>query len=161
MVSSLWDSSPHCFCVFSVSSLRGRRLKGKGKGVLGSRETREAREEGAPLAFLSHLKLTFPSLSNAYHAGYSVFCEINKLTYYEMSTFKKINLHCMGINNGFFDYKIRIIPNQNEFGLQCEKNKKTKTKTFAPFICPFFFPNPLLNAFLAGILCQPFFYHTR
>ena len=24
-----------------------------------------------------------------------------------------------------------------------------------------FFPNPLLNAFLAGILCQPFFYHTR
>ena len=28
------------------ASLRGRRLKGKGKGVLGARETREAREEG-------------------------------------------------------------------------------------------------------------------
>ena len=28
------------------SSLRGRRLKGKGKGVLGARETRGAREEG-------------------------------------------------------------------------------------------------------------------
>ena len=27
-------------------SLRGRRLKGKGKGVLGARETRGAREEG-------------------------------------------------------------------------------------------------------------------
>ena len=27
-------------------SLRDRRLKGKGKGVLGARETREAREEG-------------------------------------------------------------------------------------------------------------------
>ena len=66
-------------------SLRGRRLKGKGKGVLGGRETRGAREEGgrethssllphAPLAFLSRLKLPFPklpfpSLSNACHAG--------------------------------------------------------------------------------------------
>ena len=29
-----------------VSSLRGRRLKGKGKGVLGARGTRGAREEG-------------------------------------------------------------------------------------------------------------------
>ena len=38
-------------------SLRGRRLKGKGKGVLGARETR-----GAPLAFLSRLKLPFPKL---------------------------------------------------------------------------------------------------
>ena len=28
------------------ASLRGRRLKGKGKGVLGARETRGAREEG-------------------------------------------------------------------------------------------------------------------
>ena len=54
------------------SSLRGRRLKGKGKGVLGARETRGAREEGGMLAFLSHLKLPFPfpSLSNACHAGY-------------------------------------------------------------------------------------------
>ena len=30
----------------SYFSLRGRRLKGKGKGVLGARETRGAREEG-------------------------------------------------------------------------------------------------------------------
>ena len=29
-----------------VANLRGRRLKGKGKGVLGARETRGAREEG-------------------------------------------------------------------------------------------------------------------
>ena len=29
-----------------MASLRGRRLKGKGKGVLGARETREAREDG-------------------------------------------------------------------------------------------------------------------
>ena len=50
------------------SSLRGRRLKGKEKGVLDARETRGAREEGGTLAFLSHLKLPFPSLSNACHA---------------------------------------------------------------------------------------------
>ena len=31
---------------FRLPSLRGRRLKGKGKGVLGARETRGAREEG-------------------------------------------------------------------------------------------------------------------
>ena len=48
-----------------ASSLRGRRLKGKGKGVfgkgvLGARETRGAREGELP----------FPSLSNACHAGY-------------------------------------------------------------------------------------------
>ena len=30
----------------SYFSLRGRRLKGKGKGVLGARETRGVREEG-------------------------------------------------------------------------------------------------------------------
>ena len=39
----------HLACVamiHSVSSLRGRRLKGKGKGVLGAREVRGAREEG-------------------------------------------------------------------------------------------------------------------
>ena len=29
-----------------IGSLRGRRLKGKGKGVLGARETQGAREEG-------------------------------------------------------------------------------------------------------------------
>jgi len=29
-----------------IASLRGRRLKGKGKGLLGARETRGAREEG-------------------------------------------------------------------------------------------------------------------
>ena len=49
--------------VSAWSWLRGRRLKGKRKGVLGAR--------GAPLAFLSHLKLPFPSLSNACHAGYT------------------------------------------------------------------------------------------
>ena len=31
---------------WAYGSLRGRRLKGKGKGVLGARETREAHEEG-------------------------------------------------------------------------------------------------------------------
>ena len=31
---------------YSRPSLRGRRWKGKGKGVLGARETRGAREEG-------------------------------------------------------------------------------------------------------------------
>ena len=64
-------------------SLSGRRLKGKGKGVLGARETRGGARGGregngvsflpslfAPaLAFLSHLKLPFPSFSNACHAG--------------------------------------------------------------------------------------------
>ena len=40
-------------------SLRGRRSKGKGKGVLDTRETRGAREEAR--AFLSRLKLPFPS----------------------------------------------------------------------------------------------------
>ena len=30
----------------TVTSLRGRRVKGKGKGVLGARKTRGAREEG-------------------------------------------------------------------------------------------------------------------
>ena len=30
----------------TFDSLRGRRLKGKGKGVLGARETRGVREEG-------------------------------------------------------------------------------------------------------------------
>ena len=87
-----WRSS-ECFSVcrslsdFTYSpSLRGRRLKGKGKGVFGARGTRKpgrARRERrklafpsfppssrAPvLAFLSRQKLPFPSLSNAYHAG--------------------------------------------------------------------------------------------
>ena len=45
-----------------------RRLKGKGKGVLDVRETRGACEEA--LAFLSRLKLPFPSPPNACHAGY-------------------------------------------------------------------------------------------
>ena len=49
-------------------SLRGRRLKGKGKGVLDVRETRGACEEA--LAFLSRLKLPFPSPPNACPAGY-------------------------------------------------------------------------------------------
>ena len=32
--------------LWRYNSLRGRRLKGKGKGVLGARETRGGREEG-------------------------------------------------------------------------------------------------------------------
>ena len=66
----------------ALTNLRGRRLKRKGKEVLGARETRgpgRTRREGKkrrfllsllarPLAFLSRLKLPFPSLSNAYHA---------------------------------------------------------------------------------------------
>ena len=65
MIVSPGLSKSH-FIVINMNhnSLRGRRLKGKGKGVWGAREMR-----GAPLAFLSHLKLPFPSLSNAYHAG--------------------------------------------------------------------------------------------
>ena len=59
-------------------SLRGRRLKGKGKGVLDARETRGAREEGGRETSLPPLLerpsrfafLPFPSLSNACHAGY-------------------------------------------------------------------------------------------
>ena len=70
-----------------LPSLRGRRLKGKGKGVLGVRGTRRTfEEEGNPnltlpltlslppclLArpFFSRPKLPFPSFSNACHAGY-------------------------------------------------------------------------------------------
>ena len=34
--------------------LRGRRLKGKGKGVLGARETRGAREEGGKVLCLHY-----------------------------------------------------------------------------------------------------------
>ena len=49
--------------ILHLHSLRGRRLKGKGKGVLGAREMREARP--------SRPKSPFPSLSNACHAGYS------------------------------------------------------------------------------------------
>ena len=40
-------------------SLRGRRLKGKGKRVLGARETGVAREEGAPRVSLAP-KTPFP-----------------------------------------------------------------------------------------------------
>ena len=46
------------------ASLRGRRSKGKGKAIRAQDPPR------APLAFLSRLKLPFPSLSNACHAGY-------------------------------------------------------------------------------------------
>ena len=73
-----------------LPSLRGRRLKGKGKGVLGVRETRRTLEEGGnpnltlPLTLslppslppssrapiFSRPKLPFLSFSNACHAGY-------------------------------------------------------------------------------------------
>ena len=42
-------------------SLRGRRLKGKGKGVLGARETREAREGGVRRGTLARKPLFLPS----------------------------------------------------------------------------------------------------
>ena len=59
-----------CSCLEN-SSLRGRRSKGKGKGIRARDHTRGRR---APLVFLSRLKLPFPklpfpSLSNACHAG--------------------------------------------------------------------------------------------
>ena len=68
------------------TSLRGRRLKGKGKGIRARDHARGRREGGelprAPLAFLSRLKLPFPklpfsSLSNACHAGYPFTCIVN------------------------------------------------------------------------------------
>ena len=65
--STLLYLSFHSRIVSCSCSLRGRRLKGKGKGVLGARETRGVRKEGA---FLSRLKPPFPSLSKACHAGY-------------------------------------------------------------------------------------------
>ena len=55
----VWPGSWCKGCPYSLS-LRGRRLKGKGKGVLGARESR----------FPSRPKPPFPSLSNACHAGY-------------------------------------------------------------------------------------------
>ena len=48
-------------------SLRGRRLKGKGKGVLGARETREAREEASSRAPRAPNPLSLPF--HACHAG--------------------------------------------------------------------------------------------
>ena len=61
----------------SLLSLRGRRLKGNGKGVLGARETQGAAlprslPPCAPLASPSRPKPPFLSFSNAYHAGYSL-----------------------------------------------------------------------------------------
>ena len=76
----------------ALCSLHGRRLKRKGKGVLRARETREVR----PLASLVRLKLPFPSLSNACHAGYALCCcdevrtnltdDVNKSTKYIRSS---------------------------------------------------------------------------
>ena len=69
-----------CCLVFNLLSLRGRRSKGKGKGIRARDHARGRREGGelprAPLAFLSRLKLPFPklpfpSLLNACHAGYN------------------------------------------------------------------------------------------
>ena len=70
--------------------------KGKER-VLDARETRGTRKEGGSerlnfkqgflpsllarsLAFLSHLKLPFPSLSNACHAGYAIYGHVDKKT---------------------------------------------------------------------------------
>ena len=77
-----------------------------------------------------------------------------------MSTLKKINLHWGSIMD-FLITKLELFLISTNLGYKVKKKTKTKTKTFAPFICPFFFPNPLLNAFLAEILRQPFFNHTR
>ena len=60
------------------TSLRGRRLKGKGKGIRARDHARRVPPPllpRTPLTFLSRLKLPFPklpfsSLSNACHAGY-------------------------------------------------------------------------------------------
>ena len=74
----------YALCTLSTGVLASdRRLKGKGKGILGARETRGvARREGRKLrflpsllalpdpVFLSRLKLPFPSPPNACHAGY-------------------------------------------------------------------------------------------
>ena len=73
-----------------------------------------------------------------------------------MSTLKKRNLHWGSIMD-FLITKLELFLISTNLGYKV----KTKTKTFPPFICPFFFPNPLLNAFLAEILCEPFFYHTK
>ena len=49
----------------ALGSLRGRRLKGKGQGVLGARETRGAREEGGKEKMRNTMVSlqVFPSLS--------------------------------------------------------------------------------------------------
>ena len=64
--------SSRCSSHFWVS-LRGRRLKGKGKGVLGARETRGALPPSLlvrPSRFPRAPNPLFPFLSNACHAGY-------------------------------------------------------------------------------------------
>ena len=73
----------------ALCSLRGRRLKRKGKGGLGAR--------GAPpRVSLAPKTLPFPSLSNACHAGYELYCcdeirtnltdDVNKSTKYIRSS---------------------------------------------------------------------------
>ena len=52
-------------------SLRGRRSKGKGKGISGRDRARGRREEGGGEPFLSPLRAQIPlPLPNACHAGY-------------------------------------------------------------------------------------------
>ena len=67
-LSNLRSSSILAILIHSLlprhASLRGRRSKGKGKAIRARDPPR------ALLAFLSRLKLPFPSLSNACHAGY-------------------------------------------------------------------------------------------
>ena len=75
-----------------------------------------------------------------------------------MSTFKKINLHWGSIMD-FLITKLELFLISTNLGYNGEKKQKQK-RLLHSFV-HFFFPNPLLNAFLAGILCQPFFYHTR
>ena len=75
-----------------------------------------------------------------------------------MSTFKKINLYWGSIMD-FLITKLELFLISTNLGYNGEKNKNKNVCSIHLFI--FFLPNPLLNAFLAGILCQPFFYHTR
>ena len=113
----LWVSrkSPHIPEEWnSYPSLRGRRLKGKGKGILGAREMRgpgRVRREGgkcvsfppssrAPLVSLVP-KTTFPSLSNACHAGYS-YPDICSLTNRKKSLVP-LEFSCEYVEVAYFD----------------------------------------------------------
>ena len=75
-----------------------------------------------------------------------------------MSTFKKINLRWGSIMD-FFIAKLELFLISTNLGYN--GGKKNKNKNVCSIHLFIFFPNPLLNAFLAGILWQPFFYHTR
>ena len=64
----------HLACVAGVRKGRGRELGRETTCEGGGRSAR-------PLAFLSRLKLPFPSLSNACHAGYNTPCLLPQIFY--------------------------------------------------------------------------------